>query len=97
MNSKHRQAYAAVWLACATSDAVSARDIRIDAVKAPGLEARSCGSVDHFDCEFMSHDPRILQERMLAFEYVIVGPADSDTPWAYENPVSIHSPNRLLN
>ena len=44
----------------------------------PGAKAGAGGRFDDLDGELVAHHPRILQERMLALEDVIVGAADAD-------------------
>ena len=78
MNAEHRQGDAAIGLARPAGDAMAAGEIRVDDADPADRDGGSRRGVDHLDGELVAHDPRIVQEGMLALVDVIVGAADAD-------------------
>ncbi len=80
MHAAHRDAYAAIWLAFAASDAGSARRVGIDEDPLAWRQRAVPRRVEHFARQLMADDPRILPIGMAALVDMIVCAADPGTP-----------------
>ena len=78
MHAEHADIHAAIWLAALAGMADAAGDIGVDVDLIPGREMGVSGCLQDFAREFMAHDARIVEIRVLALEDMQIGAADAD-------------------
>ena len=78
MDAEHGDRHAAVRLVVAAGDAGAAGQIGVDHDRFADREVDAVADRRDHAGHFVAHDARILQERVLALEDVVVGAADAD-------------------
>src|SRR5262245_40206980 len=78
MHAEHLDRFTAIRLAMSTRDALATGEIWIDDIGCAIGMAGAGTRFNHLPRELVPHYPGVSQERMLAFEDMIIGAADSD-------------------
>ena len=78
MYAQHLDAHAAVRLAVPAGDAFAAGKVGVDDHRLADCEVDAITGFDDRARDLVAHDPRIGEERVLAFEDMVVGAADAD-------------------
>jgi hypothetical protein len=89
VHADNRQGLAAIGLALGTGGTLVAGQIGIDDHRIASRQRGGAIGVEHHPAQFMPHDARILQERVLALVDVIVGAADADMADAHPHPTGL--------